>query len=288
MISNSENVQKLNNLIISSYLSHDELNLLTPEELSFLKTNVENKNFNFSDINHIWAIMDREWNKLNLSNQFSDKNIRAFYNSPVWLLNGIFVENDLQSTINRKRFCFEIVENNPKRIADFGGGFGTLARLIAKELPNSTVEIIEPFPTAIALHKAKSQTNLSYQRELTGEYDCIILTDVLEHIENPLDVLYSISNNLSNNNGLLLVANCFYPVIKCHLPVTFHYRYSFDLIMQKMGFNLESTVSYGKVWRKVDSIRVPPLDLIKKSRNLFKLTKFFPAKISIFLTRIFL
>jgi 2-polyprenyl-6-hydroxyphenyl methylase/3-demethylubiquinone-9 3-methyltransferase len=285
-MSNTENVQKSDRSLISRYLSHEELNLLTPVDLLFLSANVDNENFN--DINHIWALMDREWDKLNLSNQFSDENIRAFYNSPVWLLNGIFVENDFQSTLNRKRFCAEIVKNKPKRIADFGGGFGTLSRLIAKELPNSTIEIIEPFPAAIALHKAENHSNLSYQKQLTGEYDCVILTDVLEHIENPLDVVYSISNHLSNKNGLLLVANCFYPVIKCHLPVTFHYRYSFDFIMLKMGFMLDSTVSYGKVWRKVDSIRVPPLGLLNKSKYLFKLTKFLPARIGNILTRIIL
>ncbi len=28
-------------------------------------------------------------------------------------------------------------------------------------------------------------------------------------------------------NSQLIIYNCFYPLIKCHLPATFHFRYSF-------------------------------------------------------------
>jgi hypothetical protein len=38
--------------------------------------------------------------------------------------------------------------------------------------------------------------------------------------------------------GHLFIANCFYPVILCHLPCTFHLRYSFDNFCRALGLEV--------------------------------------------------
>ena len=65
-------------------------------------------------------------------------------------------------------------------------------------------------------------------------YDMLVCTDVLEHVINPLDLLAQMIGAV-RVGGHLLIANCFEPVIACHLPSTFHLRYSFDDFCSRLG-----------------------------------------------------
>ena len=199
-------------------------------------------NFGFGksiDNQELWNEMDKVWDSLNLDNRvpFSKQNIGAFYSHPVWILNGLFSENDKVSYNHRK-----LIVNYAKdyfksmkdlNIADFGGGSGVLAKIFEDELNNiNNLEIIEPWPSNYFVEKFKSCKKLKFSNDFQAlnYYDLIVAQDVLEHVENPIDITFNCVN-ATKVGGLLIFANCFYPHIKCHLPQNFYLRNLFRFVI---------------------------------------------------------
>jgi len=56
----------------------------------------------------------------------------------------------------------------------------------------------------------------------------------LEHVPDPLHDLSEMIQSVKLE-GYLIIANAFFPMIKCHLPQDFHFRYSFDFFAKMMG-----------------------------------------------------
>ena len=189
-------------------------------------------------VEQLWQMMDDVWDRLGCDNQNLDwTKISAFYNHPVWILNGLFVEQDERSNYNRKSISdwIELQDEKIKRVIDYGGGMGTLARLIAENNPHLSVDIYEPYPSQAALSKLADYPSIKFVDKLTpNTYDCLVSTDVLEHVPDPLTLLAEMIDSVKTG-GYLLIANCFNPVIKCHLPQTFHLRYTFKLFAKLMG-----------------------------------------------------
>src|SRR5262249_10602611 len=113
-------------------------------------------------LEQIWLCMDVVWDQLGCNNRSTDvEKIEAFYCHPIWLLNGLFIEQHSESLRHRERVSDWIAKRGAKRIADFGGGFGTLARMIAVKCPQSDVEVIEPYPHPLAVAKSEEFANVS-------------------------------------------------------------------------------------------------------------------------------
>ena len=226
--------------------------VLSEKELQYLQQYREEN----LDVKKIWHLMDLEWDRCGAGygNDRSEA-INKFYDSPVWLLNGIFTECDPESAQHRELIADWVATQKPNLVVDFGGGYGALARKIAQRCPNTKVVIVEPHPTALAKKLAKAYENLGFATSLPENVDLIIAQDVLEHVPDPLAVYNKLLQS-TRENGLLVTANCFYPVIKCHLPSTFHFRYSFHLIAPLLGCkyigNVPS-VNHAQVFEKIKS-----------------------------------
>ena len=206
-------------------------------------------------LEEIWALMDLAW-ATTKADPADLQSMVASYSHPVWTLNGIFTETHEESVYNRRTFADYIAKTKPARIADYGGGFGALARLLAERLPSATIEIVEPYPSELALSLCESFPNIRFVEKLSGTYDVITALDVLEHVPAPLELVYGLSQH-THQNSYLLLANCFCPVIKCHLPCTFYLRDTFDFLMKKMGFIPSEKVLYARTYRIGGSIRNP-------------------------------
>lgn len=188
----------------------------------------------------IWRIVDNIWDEIGCNNKKPNlEKFTEFYNHPVWLLNGLFTEQDEISLQHRHAISDWIVKKGLKKVLDYGGGFGTLAKLIASKDAMIAVDIYEPYPSKYAISKLANYSNLNFVNSLEKplNYDCLICYTVLEHVVDPLK-LFSEMVRLVKKDGYLIVANDFYPVIKCHLPSTFHLRYSFDRFAKLMGLEL--------------------------------------------------
>lgn len=201
-------------------------------------------------LRQIWAAMDFIWDVVGADNQSpSEDALARFYSHPVWLLNGLFIEQHQLSLQHRDRFAYCIAEKNPSRVADFGGGYGNLARKIAARCPDASVEIVDPYPRLESQVVNSAFENVSFSPRLSGTYDVIVATDVFEHVIAPIDLLFSIAKHV-DADGYFLTANHFAPSIKCHLPRTFHLAQTWGVFMQMAGFELDTPIAYGQMYRK--------------------------------------
>lgn len=227
----------------------------------------------------IWQLMDQAWTAHGCDAGCMDDRISRFYSDPVWLLNGLFVEQDAESQGNRRRFCDWVKGQRPVRVADYGGGFGGLARMIGIECPNATVEIIEPHPHAAAIALAAKTGNVRYRSELSGSYDILIATDVFEHVPDPL-ALFETTAGYLRPAGHYLTANCFWPVIRCHLPQNYHFRHSWNAALRAMGMKRAQAVCYGWAFERTNGA----LDLSsarkieRQSRSWFPMLERIPTR----------
>jgi 2-polyprenyl-3-methyl-5-hydroxy-6-metoxy-1,4-benzoquinol methylase len=185
----------------------------------------------------IWSEMDRVWKSCGLDNRrpVEKQEIGLFYQHPVWLVNGIFTALDKVSAGHRAAIAYYLNKTKARKIADYGGGFGELAHVITQSAPDSTVDIIEPYPSQVGEERFRNNSSIKYISQLSvGAYDAIIAQDVLEHVSDPIGLAANLVNAVKED-GYVVFANCFYPVIQCHLPKTFHLRHTFRWIMKKMG-----------------------------------------------------
>ena len=188
-------------------------------------------------IEDIYAAIDYIWNNIGCDNlHLNHGKLNQFYAHPIWLLNGLFIEQHELSMQHRDTISDWIVDKKFKNVLDFGGGFGTLARLISKKDSSSLVDIYEPYPNEYALLKVKNYSNICFIDHIDKKYDCLVSTDVLEHVPDPLKLFSEMIESVKMD-GYLIIANNFYPVIKCHLPSTFHLRYTFKIFTQMMGLH---------------------------------------------------
>lgn len=219
---------------------------ISPSDLAWLEK-VFKRFSGFPTLEQLWLLMDEIWDSFACDASVMDERVSAFYFHPIWLLNGLFIEQHEPSLSNRRTFANWVVQQAPNRIADYGGGFGSLARMIAGACPEASVEVIEPHPHPAAIARAEATTNVRYQPRLTGHYDVLIATDVFEHVPDPLGLVAATAPYLGCG-GRYLIANSFYPQIKCHLPQTFHFRHSWDVALTALGLRPGDAVCYGRAF----------------------------------------
>jgi SAM-dependent methyltransferase len=190
-------------------------------------------------LEQIWQLMDQAWQHCGCDNRDPNPGrLAVFYRHPIWLLNGMFIEQHTISMGHRQEITAAVAALAPQRVLDFGGGFSTLARLLAAALPEAEISICEPYPPRHGIESCKPFTNIRFVPNLTSQsVDVLVSTDVLEHVTDPLALLAAMVDTV-RPGGHLLIANCFYPVIACHLPCTFHLRYRFDDFCQALGLEL--------------------------------------------------
>ena len=232
------------------------------------------------NLEKIWETMDLVWQKLGCDNRnLNWDKIGQFYIHPVWILNGLFIEQHALSMQHRNAIS-DWIANNPSisKILDYGGGFGTLARLIADKNPSLLVDIYEPHPSDYSKQKMSDYPQIQFISNIKKKYDVLVSTDVLEHVPDPLKTFEEMILSVKNN-GYLVIANNFFPIIKCHLPQTFHLRYTFNVFVKLMGLVIVGPLekSHATIFRKNSNKpvnwRVVRL-LEKVSKGLFPLIEF--------------
>ncbi len=191
----------------------------------------------------MWQEMDRIWDALGLNNQaaFQAEQIRDFYSHPVWIVNGVFSASDPISVLHRKSIAAFVKRLGVKRVADYGGGFGELALRLHAAAPEILIDVVEPYPSKLGMLRVAGNTGIQFVSEFCGPYDCIIAQDVLEHVEHPLKLTEQMVS-ATKPGGYLILANCFYPVIKCHLPSTFYLRHTYTWVVSALGLKLEGCI----------------------------------------------
>jgi SAM-dependent methyltransferase len=208
----------------------------------------------------VWNLIDEVWDDLGCDNESLDcQKLTTFYSHPIWILNGLFIEQHEISLLHRKAITRWVINNFDRinSILDYGGGFGTLARMIAGQDNKIEVHIYEPHPSDEALVLSQTYPNLHFIDAIRKQYDCLVSTDVLEHCPDPLTILNKMADGVKVN-GVLIIANNFYPVIKCHMPLTFHLRYTFNHFGRAMGLRCIGPCqgSHAQIYQKVTTRKI--------------------------------
>jgi 2-polyprenyl-3-methyl-5-hydroxy-6-metoxy-1,4-benzoquinol methylase len=229
------------------------------------------------EVTDLWKMMDIVWDEIGCdSDNLDPEKISAYYSHPVWTLNGLFIEQDDVSMGHREAIASWITNNQISNVLDYGGGFGTLARLIAAKGSNIEIDIHEPFPSQLAIAKVESFSNIHFVGSLDNSYDCLVCIDVIEHVPDPLD-LFAMMVKSVKIGGFLVIANCFYPVIKCHLSSTLHFKYTFDKFAVMMGLKVmgQCPDSHATIYKKVTANAIS-WEKVRKLEQLSRTT--FPIK----------
>ncbi len=220
---------------------------------------LDSLNSELVELGQLLYLIDKVWDEMECDNVIiDDEKLTKFYSHPVWVLNGLFAEKDTLSLQHRHSISNWITVNKLNKVIDFGVGFGTLARMIASKSNKQTqIEIYEPYPSDFSISCCKEYPSVSFVNELANNYDCLVSTDVLEHVTEPLKLLDKMIDSVKVG-GYLIIANCFYPIIKCHLPLTFHLRYTFDKFAIAMGLEVigNCTGSHATIYKKVNNYPV--------------------------------
>ncbi len=206
----------------------------------------------------IWQEMDRIWDALGLDNRVTlqGQAIGDFYSHPIWVVNGVFTATDPVSIQHRDAIALFVSQLGVERIADYGGGFGELAQKLSAVDSKIHIDIVEPYPSTLGIQRIKQGTHIRFIKDFENQYDCVIAQDVLEHIERPLELVEQLVA-ATKLGGYLIFANCFYPVIKCHLPSTFYLRHTFKWVMRGAGLEFigqVAGVNHAMIFRRVGNV----------------------------------
>jgi len=189
------------------------------------------------ELEDMWRMMDDVWGRMGCDNKKLDfDKLNQYYLAPVWTLNGLFIENHDLSMQHRNAIADWIASKSSdiKSILDYGGGFGTLPRIIGNRSENISIDVLDPYPSKLAIASSIPYKFIQYVKNTNKLYDCLASLDVLEHVPDPLELFSKMISHV-RCGGYMVIANNFYPVINCHLPSNFHLRYSFQYIARVMG-----------------------------------------------------
>jgi len=193
-------------------------------------------------IEELWAEMDRVWLDClrKYEFKFTDSFFAEYYTHPVWCLNSVFSSVDPASVQNREALIKAISSLQVKTISDMGGGYGVFLQMLKQECPELRTILCEPYlDKQIESELAKKHIDVS--REVPLGADAYVFIDVLEHLVEPLSYLQGILK-MARVNTYFIFGNCFYPVIKCHLPSTFYLRHTVPLASRLMGLTYVGNV----------------------------------------------
>lgn len=236
----------------------------------YLKNYDERKPLSVEDI---WKIMNQVWDDIGLDNKnYNSEQLSRYYSHPVWFLNGLFIEIDQESMNNRKSIAGYFKNKENLKILDYGGGFGTLAKEIAKITPSSKVNIYEPYASKYTHENIKDFKNIKIVNNLKENYyDVLVNTDILEHIEKPIELI-AIYNKCLRRGGMLISHWNFTPCVRCHLPKHFHFRHTFNRVVPLLGFSEEIINDrHGHYFKKIENITTKELGSAYRKEKISKL-----------------
>lgn len=221
----------------------------------------------------VWQEMDKVWDALSLNNKMAlnGQAIGEFYAHPVWVVNGVFSATDPDSVQHRNSIASFVSQRGGMRVADYGGGFGELAMKLRAAAPQAQIDIVEPYPSKLGMMRVEGIAGIQFVKNFDGQYDCVIAQDVLEHVERPLALAEQMVRS-TKHGGFLIFANCFFPVIKSHLPSTFYLRHTFAWVVSAMGVKYVGPVpgaTHAQVFQRTGNVNKNLVSLYSVMAKLF-------------------
>jgi 2-polyprenyl-6-hydroxyphenyl methylase/3-demethylubiquinone-9 3-methyltransferase len=212
-------------------------------------------------VDSLWQEMDRVWDETfaKHNKQYSDAFFAEYYSHPVWALNSVFSGIDRESVRNRVALIDCLKGLGVSSVVDMGGGYGTFLRLVKSHLPSLELILCEPYLDE-SLEEDLQDQGIATSRQIPAYADVYTFIDVLEHLTDPLGYLSRIVKT-AQPDSLFIFGNCFYPVIKCHLPSTFYLRHTFSMAARLLGLQYISQVKgaeYMEIYKHKGASNISP------------------------------
>ena len=121
---------------------------------------------------------------------------------------GPVLPDDAYGTRKRVEFVSEvIVDTAPKTVLDVGCGTGNqLTRPLAERFPDVRFLGVDSDEATIAFaQEANVLANLTFGTEISGQFDLVIASEVLEHVDDPVAFLRSLRDRLATGSGRLVL-----------------------------------------------------------------------------------
>lgn len=93
------------------------------------------------------------------------------------------------------------------RVLDFGAGSGHFASAL-RDASGVTITCVEAEPASRARLKAHGFPTYVSLSEVQGSFDAVILTEVVEHVEDPVAILAALRSHLRDGGTMFLTTPC--------------------------------------------------------------------------------
>lgn len=123
------------------------------------------------------------------------------------LYRGLMAE-DAYGTRKRIDFAVQVIaDTSPATVLDIGCGTGNqLTKPLAERFPEVSFLGVDSDEQTIAFAQDKNVLpNLRFATEISGQFDLVIASEVLEHVEDPVDFLRSLRERLADSSGWVLM-----------------------------------------------------------------------------------
>lgn len=139
----------------------------------------------------------------------------------------------------------------PQNVLDVGSGDAFIASTVAQQFPNARVTALDINYTQDVLEKIKAPSNLHLVSSLQQvradvKTDVVLLMDVLEHVENPGEMLQQVKSlNVDANTDIFITVPAYQSLFTQHDVVLGHYkRYdvnSLRALAEANGFSVQQS-----------------------------------------------
>jgi len=174
-----------------------------------------------------------------------------------YMYNRSAVRNIIQDDASPLNRITEIVPCEAK-VMDIGSGSGVLSDIFSEKNKNVVIDGVEPNEYAARLAKRKYrnfyQTYIQEKMDVFAyeNYDYVILADVLEHVNNPLELLLAISENISKKTRIIIsLPNVAFGAVRLAL-LDGHFNYVDSGILEKTHLRFFTLETIKKLVNKTD------------------------------------
>ncbi len=141
---------------------------------------------------------------------------------------------------NESKTILDLISWIDKKVLEIGCGEGRLATMI-KIAGAKSVLAVDYSKEAIGIAKNSFNINgLEFMqndyKEIKGKYDVVVLQGVLEHFENPFEVLDHIIENLTNENGIVINSSPSFLNLRGHIWMTLALLFDVPMSLSDLNF----------------------------------------------------
>ena len=220
----------------------------------------------------------------------SNEDLNSYYSSGLYYdkvgdpFNHEILEFSYKLSKTRLELINKKIDNDwNKNVLDIGAGSAQIGKILLDKFPDSMYDAVEPDKAITNQWGSWVENHFDSIDKVNNTYNLIILNQVLEHINNPIEFLESLYRLIKNNGYLYIDVPykdyLFKPSIEPHL--LFWNKKSISFALSKTGFQLAFCDTAGMLHKQA-KIFFNHLSLLEKIKNPWSYANKINCMMSIF------